>query len=68
VYSAPGLALLLHSFNAYWERNQKCVRLGVDADSLTNAVNLYERAGMYVLRRYDMYELELRPGRELSTE
>lgn len=63
-----GLALLLHSFNAYWVRNQKNVRLGVDADSLTDAVRLYEKAGMHVHRRYDVYERELRPGRELGVE
>jgi GNAT superfamily N-acetyltransferase len=63
-----GLALLLHSFNVYWERNQKWVRLGVDADSLTGAVRLYEKAGMHIHRRYDTYELELRPGRELGKE
>jgi ribosomal protein S18 acetylase RimI-like enzyme len=63
-----GLALLLHSFNAYWDRNQKSVRLGVDAENLTDAVRLYEKAGMHVQRRYDVYELELRPGCELSVE
>jgi mycothiol synthase len=63
-----GLALLLHSFNAYWKRGQKEVRLGVDADNLTGAVKLYEKAGMHVHRRIDTYEFELRPGRELGTE
>lgn len=63
-----GLALLLHSFNAYWERGQKQVRLGVDAESITDAVRLYEKAGMYVHRRYDIFELELRPGRELGAQ
>lgn len=63
-----GLALLLHSFNVYWERNQKYVRLGVDSDSLTGAVRLYEKAGMHIHRRYDTYEFELRPGRELGKE
>lgn len=61
-----GLALLLHSFNAYWQRNQKRVKLGVDAGNLTGAVRLYEKAGMHVQKRFDGYELELRPGRELS--
>jgi len=61
-----GLALLLHSFNAYWKREQKRVKLVVDADSPTGAVRLYEKAGMYIQKRFDTYELELRPGRELS--
>jgi mycothiol synthase len=61
-----GLALLHHSFNAYWQRGQKRVTLGVDAGSLTGAVRLYEKAGMHVHKRFDNYELELRPGRELG--
>ena len=39
--------------------------LGVDAASLTGAARLYERAGMYVTRIYQTYELELRPGDDL---
>ncbi|TES90218.1 MAG: GNAT family N-acetyltransferase, partial [Anaerolineales bacterium] len=62
-----GLALLLHSLNSYWQREQKSVKLRVDADSPTGAVQLYEKAGMYIQKRFDTYELELRPGRELST-
>ena len=33
--------------------------LDVDAESLTGAVGLYERAGMHVGRRYDCYLKEL---------
>ena len=62
-----GLALLLHSFNAFYERGKRKVGLGVDASSLTGAVRLYEKAGMHVFRRYDRYEKELRPGVELGT-
>ena len=61
-----GLALLHHIFNVYWKRGQKSVALGVDADSLTGAVRLYEKAGMYIQRQHTSYELELRPGVELS--
>ena len=60
------LALLHHSFGEYWKLGKKRVMLGVDADSLTGAVDLYEKAGMHVHRKTDLYELELRPGRELS--
>ncbi len=63
-----GLALLHHTFGKFWKRGTKKVGLGVDATSITNAVALYERAGMHVFRRFDMYEKELRPGVELSTQ
>jgi hypothetical protein len=33
--------------------------LGVDAESLTGAVALYERAGMHVERRTDCWQKEL---------
>ncbi len=61
------LALLQHSFGEFYRRGQRRVALGVDADSLTGATRLYERAGMYVQRRYASYELELRPGADLAT-
>jgi hypothetical protein len=32
------------------------------------ATQVYEKAGMRVRRQYDQYELELRPGIELSVE
>ena len=60
------LALLQHSFAEYFKRGKTKVDLGVDGESLTGATNLYNRAGMFVLRQFDMYEIELRPGREVS--
>jgi mycothiol synthase len=42
------------------------VELGVDSQNLTGATRLYEKAGMQIKRQYDQYEIELRPGRELS--
>ncbi len=60
-----GQALLLHSFGEFYRRGKPRVGLGVDASSLTGATRLYERAGMRVTRQYDLYELELRPGRDL---
>lgn len=63
-----GLALLHHTFTAFWERGIKKVGLGVDSTSITNAVALYERAGMRVLRRYHLFEKELRPGVEYSKQ
>jgi GNAT superfamily N-acetyltransferase len=61
-----GLALLLHSFQEFYRQKKKRVGLGVDASSLTNATRLYEKAGMRVVRQYDTYHLELRPGEELA--
>ncbi len=55
-----GLALLLHSFNAFYQRGDHAVGLGVDAQSLTGATRLYEKAGMRVTRRVDAYEKVLR--------
>jgi len=63
-----GLALLRHSFGEFHRRGKKRVGLGVDAHSLTGATRLYEKAGMYVARVYNVYEKELRPGVDLSTQ
>jgi mycothiol synthase len=51
-----GRALLLHVFQQYRGRGFHGVGLGVDAESLTGAVRLYENAGMRVFRRSDIYE------------
>ena len=63
-----GLALLRHSFGEFYRRGQRAVGLGVDAQNLTGALRLYERAGMRVFRTSNTYEKELRPGVELSTQ
>jgi ribosomal protein S18 acetylase RimI-like enzyme len=60
-----GLALLKHSFADLQQRGKEKVGLGVDADSLTGATKLYEKAGMHVTRQFDSYEKELRPGIEM---
>lgn len=62
-----GMALLLHSFGEFYRRGLRKAGLGVDASNLTGALRLYERAGMQVAHRYDRYEKELRPGKELMT-
>jgi mycothiol synthase len=51
-----GLALLLQSFTDFRRRGATRVGLGVDAESPTGAVSLYEQAGMQVVRRNDAYE------------
>ncbi len=63
-----GLALLRHSFNEFYRRGKRKVGLGVDAENLTGALRLYENAGMHVYRAFDMYEKELRPGKEISVQ
>jgi ribosomal protein S18 acetylase RimI-like enzyme len=62
------LALLQHSFREFYKRGLHTVYLAVDAQSLTGATRLYERAGMHIVRQNDRYEKELRAGRELSTQ
>lgn len=55
-----GLALLLQSFNAFYERGDRIVGLAVDSESLTGATRLYEKAGMHMTRCFDMYEKVIR--------
>ena len=62
------LALLHHTFGEFFRRGTRKVSLDVDADSLTGALRLYEKAGMHVMRQSTNYEKELRPGEELSTQ
>ena len=54
-----GLALLRHSFVEMRRRGMTKASLGVDAENLTGAVALYERAGMHVERRADCWQKEL---------
>jgi ribosomal protein S18 acetylase RimI-like enzyme len=63
-----GLALLQYAFRDFTERGRKRVGLGVDASSLTGAVRLYERAGMHIWRKSNLYELEVRPGKDLMKQ
>jgi len=60
-------ALLRHAFGAFYERGKTVVELGVDAESLTGATRLYEKVGMTLVRRNNVYEFELRPGVDLTT-
>ena len=61
-------AMLLHSFGQFYQRGQKRVGLGVDTQNLTGALRLYESVGMRVYRQTNVFEKELRPGVELSTQ
>lgn len=64
-----GLALLQHSFGEFYQRKKLRVGLGVDAESLTGALRLYEKADMHSVpeRQYVTYEKELRPGMDLRS-
>jgi mycothiol synthase len=61
-----GLALLQTSFAVFQEHGKPRAGLGVDAESLTGALSLYEKAGMQVWRRNCTYEYELRLGEDLT--
>lgn len=57
-----GMALLLMSFAGLRDAGFETVELGVDAESLTGATRLYERAGMHAARAWEVWEMELRPA------
>ena len=52
-------ALLHAAFGTLRQRGQAVVRLYVDAQNVTNAVRVYESAGMRVSRRFDVMEKPL---------
>lgn len=59
-------ALLLHAFGEFYKRGTQSVDLGVDAESLTGATDLYKKVGMHVHYHYDMHEKVLREGLDVS--
>ena len=60
-----GLALLRHTFAAFYQRGICQVGRGVDAQSLTGAQRLYERPGRHSAARFAGYEKGLRAGKDL---
>ena len=64
-----GLALLQQSIAEFYRRGYRKVGLGVDAENLSGAVRLYEKAGMRSDPQHQMtiYEKELRPGKDPFT-
>jgi len=58
------MALLQEAFRVFHGQGKESVGLGVDASSITGATRLYERAGMSVQVRFDLFEKELRPGKD----
>jgi ribosomal protein S18 acetylase RimI-like enzyme len=63
-----GLAFLQHAFGEFYRRGKRKAGLGVDAENLTGALHLYEKAGMHVHMQLDLFEKELRPGKEISVQ
>lgn len=55
-----GSALMYHSFRELQKRGVPRIALGVDAENLTGAVRIYERAGMRHIMALDNYEKVLR--------
>jgi len=60
-----GMALLRHSFVELHKQGSQRVSLNVDASNLTGATRLYEKAGMSVTERFDLYRKVLRDGEVL---
>jgi ribosomal protein S18 acetylase RimI-like enzyme len=56
-------ALLRHAFAEFYRRGTRKVALTVDAESLTGALRIYERAGMRVVRRKEIFEKPLQPDK-----
>ena len=63
-----GEALLLHSFDNFYQRGIKTIGLGVDASNPTGATRLYQKVGMNIASEFLTYEKELRAGRELEEQ
>jgi GNAT superfamily N-acetyltransferase len=57
-----GRALLLDAFGRFWQRGERSVGLGVDAESDTGAFRVYERAGMRPFIGWLMFEKSLAAG------
>jgi GNAT superfamily N-acetyltransferase len=62
------LALLHHAFAEFRRRGRATVSLGVDAQSLTGATRVYEKAGMHVQHRSALFQKDLRSGIDVSTQ
>jgi mycothiol synthase len=60
-----GSALLRQGFHTLRAHGFTCAGLSVDSENATNAVALYERAGMHVRRRYLIFRKALRGDQEL---
>jgi ribosomal protein S18 acetylase RimI-like enzyme len=61
-------ALLYHSFGQFYQRGTFKVALGVDAESLTGATQLYEKVGMRAVEEAFTYRKCIRDGLNLVKE
>ena len=59
-----GMALLLEAFARFRAKGKTAAHLHVDAQSITGATRLYEKAGMHIDQLSHEQELELRPGKD----
>jgi len=57
-----GAALLRRAFATFAARGLSRVRLNVDAENVTGATAVYERVGMRVVNRWDLWERASSPG------
>jgi ribosomal protein S18 acetylase RimI-like enzyme len=60
-----GLALTYQALNALYQRGTRTVLTDTDGDSFTQAYDLYQKVGMIIYRQENVYEKEIRPGRDL---
>jgi len=60
--------MLHYAFGHFHGEGKTSVTLDVDAQSLTGATRLYEKAGMHVEREFVTYHRVLREGEDLTTQ
>ena len=60
------MSTLFTVFTDFARSGKTVATLDVDAENITGATRLYESVGMRETHRMAWYELELRPGEELS--
>jgi predicted N-acetyltransferase YhbS len=59
-----GQALLYHAFGEFYRRGVRRIVTDTDGASFTGAPRLYQRVGMKIFRRENLYQKTIRPGRE----
>jgi ribosomal protein S18 acetylase RimI-like enzyme len=60
-----GLALTLHALGEFYRRGTRKVVTDTDGQNFTGSYRLYDKAGMTVYRREELYEKEIRAGKDL---
>jgi ribosomal protein S18 acetylase RimI-like enzyme len=60
-----GQALLYHAFGEFYRRGVRRIVTDTDAASFTGAPRLYQRVGMRIFRRENLYQKIIRPGQDL---